>query len=291
MSKSILMTGANGAFGALAVQAALAAGHRVAATMRDPEGRNRDAAALLRASGATVVAIDVTDDASVASGTTQAIDALAGLDVLVNVAGTGSYGLTEAYTSEQLLGLFDINVVGVHRMMRAALPTLRQQGRGLVINVSSLLGRVSMPFYGPYSAAKWAVETLSATYRAELSQFGVDVVLVEPGGFATSWIGNLVVPADETALAGYGAFAALPDQALTGYRQFLASKPEQDPGKVAEAIIQLIEAAPGSRPARTIVDFVGMAEPVQAMNEQLHAVTRNLYAAFGSEALLELKVG
>ena len=184
----------NGAFGALAARVALQAGHQLAATMRDPESRNRDAAAALREAGATVIEIDVTDDVSVAKGTEAAIAALGGLDVLANVAGIGTHGLSEGFTADQLLRLFDINVVGAHRMMRAALPSLRKQGAGLVINVSSLLGRLSMPFYGPYSATKFALETLSDTYRVELSQLGVDVVLVEPGGFKTSRIGNLVHP-------------------------------------------------------------------------------------------------
>ncbi|CAO3427917.1 SDR family NAD(P)-dependent oxidoreductase [Azospirillum endophyticum] len=286
----ILMNGANGAFGALASRAALEAGHRLVASMRDPEGRNRGAAAALREAGATVVEIDVTDDASVAQGTEASVAALGGLDVLVNLAGTGTHGLSEGFTAEQLLRLFDINVVGAHRMMRATLPHLRQQGNGLVINISSLLGRLSMPFYGPYSATKFALETLSESYRVELSQFGVDVVLVEPGGFKTSWIGNLVHPADTARLAGYGDFAAAPDQALEGYRAFLDGKPEQDPGKVAAAITGLIDSPAGTRPARTVVDFVGMAESVTALNEQLLDVTTTIYRAFGLEDLLTLKL-
>ena len=284
------MNGANGAFGALAARAALEAGHQLAATMRDPEGRNRDVAAELREAGATVVEIDVTDDASVERGTQAAIAALGGLDVLANVAGIGTHGLSEGFTADQLLRLFDINVVGAHRMMRAVLPNLRKQGAGLVINVSSLLGRLSMPFYGPYSATKFALETLSDTYRVELSQLGVDVVLVEPGGFKTSWIGNLVHPEDTGRLAGYGDFAKVPDQALQGYQEFLDGKPEQDPNKVAAAIINLINTPPGARPARTVVDFIGMAEPVTTMNDQLTQVTTGLYQAFGTEGLLKLKV-
>ena len=286
----ILMNGANGAFGALAARAALEAGHQLAATMRDPEGRNRDVAAELREAGATVVEIDVTDDASVERGTQAAIAALGGLDVLANVAGIGTHGLSEGFTADQVLRLFDINVVGAHRMMRAVLPNLRKQGAGLVINVSSLLGRLSMPFYGPYSATKFALETLSDTYRVELSQLGVDVVLVEPGGFKTSWIGNLVHPEDTGRLAGYGDFAKVPDQALQGYQEFLDGKPEQDPNKVAAAIINLINTPPGARPARTVVDFIGMAEPVTTMNDQLTQVTTGLYQAFGTEGLLKLKV-
>ena len=289
MSRKILTTGANGAFGGLAVKALLNKGHQVVATMRDPEGRNTEAAAALRDAGATVVDIDVTNDASVVKGVEAAIAAMGGIDVLANVAGTGTHGLTEGFTPEQMLRLFNVNVVGVHRMTRAVLPTLRAQGYGLVINVSSLLGRLSMPFYGPYSATKFAVETLSDSYRVEVSQSGVDVVLVEPGGFKTSWIGNLVLPQDEARLETYGEFAKVPNQALAGYEQFLETKPDQDVNKVAEAIVALVEAPAGSRPNRTVVDFLGMGDQVAKMNDLHTHVTTGIYHSFGVEGLLTLK--
>ncbi|TCP29342.1 SDR family NAD(P)-dependent oxidoreductase [Sphingomonas sp. BK235] len=286
----ILITGANGAFGALASRLVIQAGHSLTATMRDPDGRNAESANALRNAGATVVEVDVTNDRSVAEGIEAAITALGGLDVLVNVAGVGSYGLSEAYTAGQLKRLFDINVFGVHRTMRAVLPTLRRQQAGLIINVSSLLGRLSMPFYGPYSATKFAVETLSDTVRAEVAQFGVDVVLVEPGGFPTSWIDSLVLPDDIDRLATYGSFADVPGQSLEGYNAFLASKPEQDPTKVASAILDLIQAPAGQRPQRTIVDFIGMAGPVTTMNDALAAATSGVYGAFGLGDMLQLRI-
>lgn len=285
----ILMTGTSGAFGTLAARAVLEAGHTLAAAMRDPGGRNAPAAAALRELGAIVVEIDVTDDQSVARGTDDAITAMGGIDVLVNVAGVGTHGLTEGYTSDQLTRLFDLNVVGVHRMMRAVLPALRAQREGLVINISSLLGRISLPFYGPYSATKYALETLSDSYRVELSQFGVDVVLVEPGGFKTSWIDALVNPEDTTRLSEYGEFAHAPAQTLMQVEAMLDTKPEQDPNKVSEAILALIDAPAGTRVQRTVVDFIGMAEPVTAMNDLLTQATLGVYQAFGCDPLLKLK--
>lgn len=290
MGKKILITGANGAFGLLTAQALLEAGHHVAATLREPQGRNASVTKTLRDAGAIVVEIDVTDDASVAQGTATAIEALNGLDVLINIAGTGTHGLTEGFSAEQMLSLFDINVVGVHRMIRGVLPTLRAQGAGLVINVSSLLGRLSLPFYGPYSATKWAVESLSDTYRAELSQYGVDFILVEPGGFATSWIDNLVLPQDRERLEQYGDFSHAPAQALKGYEALLATRPDQDPANVAKTILSLVQAPDGTRQARTTVDCLGMGEHVERMNETLAQVTAGIYQAFGTEDLLKLKV-
>ncbi|WP_299177409.1 SDR family oxidoreductase [uncultured Brevundimonas sp.] len=285
----VLITGANGAFGALVARAALKAGLKLAASMRDPDGRNASAATPLRALGAIVVDIDLTDDDSVARGTDAAIAALGGLDVLVNIAGVGTHGLSEGYTPAQFTRLFDLNVVGVQRMMRAVLPTMRAQQAGLVINVSSLLGRLSLPFYGPYSATKFALESLSDTYRVELSQFGVDVVLVEPGGFKTSWIEALIKPEDGHRLSDYGAFADAPSQTLIQVEAMLESKPEQDPNKVSDAILALIDAPAGARRQRTVVDFVGMAEPVGMMNDLLAQATVGVYQAFGSDGLLTLK--
>jgi NAD(P)-dependent dehydrogenase (short-subunit alcohol dehydrogenase family) len=290
VTKRIVMTGANGAFGALAAHELLRRGHQLVATMRDPNGRNTEAAAALRAAGATVVDIDVTNDDSVSAGIRSAMDALGGIDVLANVAGVGTHGLSEGFTPDQMLRLFDLNVVGVHRMMRAVLPAMRQQRSGLVINIASLLGRLSLPFYGPYSASKFALETLSDTYRVELSQFGVDVVLVEPGGFKTTWIDNLVRPADAATLSGYGTFADAPRQTLEAIEAMLATKPEQDPIKVAEAILALVETPAGQRPVRTVVDFLGMAEPVIAMNDMLADATAGVYRAFGMEGFLTLKL-
>ncbi len=236
-----------------------------------------------------MVEIDVTDDGSVIKGVNDAVAAFGGLDILVNVAGVGTHGLSEGFTPDQMLRLYDTNVVGIHRMMRAVLPTFRSQREGLVINVSSLLGRLSLPFFGPYSATKFALETLSDTYRAEMSQFGVDVVLVEPGGFKTTWIDALVYPEDTERLAGYGEFAKVPAQTMKDVESLLDAKPEQDPAKVSDAILRLIETPAGARPQRTVVDFIGMAEPVIMMNKTLDQATAGVYQAFGSDGLLRLQ--
>ena len=289
MAQKILITGTNGAFGALVVNKLLDAGHAVAASMRDVGGRNSASAEALRTAGAHVVEIDITDNASVEAGTNSAIAALGGIDVLVNNAGTGAHGILEAFTPEQLLQLYDINVVGTHRMIRAVLPTFREQKSGLLLNVSSLLGRFSLPFYGPYSATKFAIETLSETYRAELSRFGVDVALMEPGGFPTSFIGNTMHEGDEERLAQYGDFANVPVQSLANFHAALNTNPAQDPQKVGDAILKLIDTPAGQRDFRTIVDFMGMAEPAGILNSTQDKVLGRLYEAFGIAEMRTLK--
>ncbi|MBL4805727.1 MAG: SDR family NAD(P)-dependent oxidoreductase [Rhodobacteraceae bacterium] len=291
MTLKILITGTSGAFGSLGILTLLRAGHNVAASMRDINGRNKSSATALREKGAHVVEIDVTDDASVAAGTAAAIDVLGGLDVLVNNAGSGAHGIAEAFDPAQLLHLYDVNVVGVHRLTRAVLPTFRAQSSGLVLNVSSLLGRLSIPFYGPYSATKFALETLTETYRAELSGFGIDFALIEPGGFPTTFIDNTTLPADTERLSQLGAFADVPPKSLANFHAALDANPAQDPQKVADAIKAVIETPAGQRNFRTIVDFMGTADPVGVLNTTLDQVHDAVYSTFGIAEMRHVRTG
>ena len=291
MSQRILITGANGGFGELATRALLEAGHTVVASMRDLEGRNQTMADAFRSAGAHTVDIDVTSDESVTAGVAAAIETAGGLDVLVNNAGIGVMGLQENYTAGDMQRLFDINVFGVQRMNRAVLPLFRRQGSGLLLHVSSVLGRITIPFYGPYNASKWALEALAENYRTELSGFGVDSCLLEPGGFPTTFVERLMRPSDTSRDADYGDFAAAPAAALEGFEEALAANPAQDPALVAQAIVDLVDTPAGERPFRTVVDKMGMGEPVEAYNQHLAEVTRGIYTAFGTADMLELKVG
>lgn len=286
---NILITGSNGGFGRLIVDALLANGHQVAAALRDAAGRNAAAADALRAAGAHVVEIDVTSDSAVASGVDAATAALGHIDVLINNAGVGTHGLIENFSADDYKRLFDVNVFGVQRMIRAVAPAMRSRGNGLVINISSLLGRIAIPFYGPYQASKWALEAMSENGRAELSSFGVEVAVIEPGGFPTTFVDGLMHPSNPDRNESYGAMAHVPEAALAGFMGMLAKNPQQNPSLVAEAIVALIAAEHGKRAFRTVVDRVGMGDPVQAFNDHAAQMTRSLYAATGSEHLLTVK--
>ncbi|MEM9432375.1 MAG: SDR family oxidoreductase [Pseudomonadota bacterium] len=287
---NILITGASSGFGALMVGDLIKAGHRVVGTVRDPDGRNAKAAKELRTLGAEIVEIDVTDDASVDAGVTAAQEILGGIDALINNAGVGAHGLQENFSADDFHRLFDVNVFGVQRMIRAVLPEMRQRRSGLVLNVSSLLGRVVLPFYGPYNATKWAVEALSENYRVELSQFGVDVAIIEPGGFPTSFFGNLMHPTSRDRDEGYGDMSAAPEAALEGFAEFLKDNPQQTPQLVADAVLSVVDTAPGLRPFRTEVDKVGMGDAIRPMNEQLTNVTKALFTNLGMSDMLTLNV-
>lgn len=289
MPQKILVTGASSGFGKLAVSRLLGRGHKVAAAMRGVGGRNSAAAGELAGQGALVVEIDVCDSGSVDAGVARAIEEFGGLDAVVNNAGQGVVGVQESFTPEDWQRIFDVNVFGVQRVVRAVLPHMRGKRSGLLVQISSVLGRIAVPFYGPYIASKWALEAMSENYRVELSRFGVDVVVVEPGGFLTAFLGNLMQPGDHTR---DGSLAGMPREArdfLQGFEQALAANPAQDPGNVADAIVGLIEAPAGQRPFRTIVDKMGMGDAVQPYNEHFEKISSDLYSAFGIGHLRQLQ--
>ena len=289
MSK-ILITGANGGFGALTVKTLLNQGHSVVATMRSTESKNKAAADELSALGAMIVNLDVTDDESVKVGVAKAINLLDGLDVVINNAGVGVLGIQEQFTMDDFKRLFDINVFGVQRVNRATLPHFRKQGSGLLIHVSSLLGRIALPFYGPYNASKWALEALAENYRVELSGFGVDSCIVEPGGYPTGFMKNLMLPSDNSQNESYGEMVHAPKQMFDNFEGALANNPAQNPQNVADAIAKLISTPAGQRPMRTVVDKMGMGTHIEPYNNQLAQIHEGLYNAFGIGEMLKLKV-
>ncbi|MCA9735546.1 SDR family NAD(P)-dependent oxidoreductase [candidate division KSB1 bacterium] len=211
------------------------------------------------------------------------------MDVIINNAGRGVIGLQETFTPEDWQNLFNVNVFGVQRINRAILPHLRKNGSGLIIHLSSLLGRLAIPFYGPYNASKWALEALAENYRVELSGLGIDSCLVEPGGYPTSFIDALMKPSDHSRDIELGDMVKAPQGFLEGFEQALAGNPAQNPQDVADAIVNLIETPAGTRPMRTVVDKMGMGEPIIKYNEQLAGITAGIYGAFGIDGMLKLK--
>lgn len=284
---NVLITGAGGGFGKLTTLALRKSGHTVVGTLRDIGGRNASKAAELQAAGAVVLEMDVTSDSSVDATIGSAIEQTGRIDAVVNNAGLGVLGVQEAFTAGDLQRLFDINVFGAHRVTRAIAPHLRANGNGLVVFVSSLLGRVAIPFYGPYNASKWALEALAENYSMELSGFGVDVSVVEPGGFATSFMENLIYPGDTQRVTELGELSQAANDFFVSFEQFLGSMPAQDPQLVGQAIVDLVSAAPGKRPFRVVVDTVGMGDAVKAYNDHLAQLTAGIFGNFGISGMLE----
>lgn len=288
MSKKVLITGASGGFGFLTAKTLIENGHTVVGTMRSTTGKNEEVAGELTSLGVKLVEMDVTDEGSVGNGIAKSIELMDGLDTVINNAGVGVSGMQEHFTPEDMQRVFDVNVFGVQRVLRAALPYLREQGKGTLLFVSSCLGRMTIPFYGPYNSTKWALEAMAENYRAELSVFGIESAIVEPGGFPTTFMENLITPSDNSRNEAYGDFMHAPQAASEGFAQALESNPLQRPQIVADAINELIALPFGGKPFRTVVDHMGMGEPITAYNDQLNQVTKGIYTAFGTEGMLNL---
>jgi len=182
----VVITGCSSGFGLLAAVSFARRGDRVFATMRDLS-RGRELEALARREGQTVdlVELDVNSPGSVEDGVGKIVDSTGRIDVLVNNAGVGLRAAVESFTDDQVRAVFDTNVLGPLRMIRAVLPGMRSQRSGVVVNVSSVSGRITQPFNGLYSASKHALEALSESLAFELAPWGVRVALIEPGYFRT----------------------------------------------------------------------------------------------------------
>ena len=180
--KVILITGASSGIGFDAAQTLARQGHTVYAAARRVEKMEP-----LQSDGVKVMRMDVTDSASMAEGVKTVLDAEGRIDVLVNNAGYGYFGAVENVTMEEARRQVEVNVFGLAELCKLVLPVMRKQGSGRIINTSSIAGKMVLPFGAWYHVSKFSVEALSDALRMEMKPFGVDVVLIEPGGIKTDW--------------------------------------------------------------------------------------------------------
>lgn len=272
MGRTVVITGCSSGFGRQLAEKLARRGDRVYATMRGVDGKNASIAADLRklakaeSIDLNVVDLDVCSTESVERAVTEILADSGPPDVVVNNAGQMFVGISEAFTAEELATQLDINVVGIHRVTRAFLPAMRERGQGLFINLSSIAGRIAIPFFAIYHASKWAVEGYSFGLRRELASLGVDVVVVEPGPFATELFPRSPKPADNERAATYpeavhATFAAM---AQSFENAFADPDTPTDPVLVVDRMVELIEMKAGSRPFRTVV---GVDFGTTAINE------------------------
>ncbi len=215
--KSVLITGSSSGFGRLAALHFARSGACVIASMRNLKGGKRAEAQELSDIAAaeklklSVVEIDVTNDAQVSAGVAKA-ETIAGgaLDAVLNNAGIGVGGPAELYDMANLQRAFDVNFFGYQRVARAALPKMRARREGLLVEVSSQLGRLILPNIGAYCASKFAVEAMFEAMAYELAPFGVEVTIIQPGGYPTKiwdngarYFGDLLESADDERQAAY----------------------------------------------------------------------------------------
>ncbi len=282
ISKSILITGTSSGFGRDIAKTLTQSGYQVFASMRDPLGKNHERADELAKCGASVIELDVTSPQSVEQAVASVVSEAGRLDVLVNNAGVAYTGITEGFTVDQARALFDVNVFGLHRVTREVLPIMRGSQDGLIINIGSVVGRVTFPFFGLYGASKFAVEALTDSYRYEVSQLGIDVVLVQPSSHPTQLWDSTIQPADTARLAEYGEVGNIPGTLFGQFEAMFASADAPNPQNVASTIATLISTEKGKRAARTVV---GAPFGSETVNEASKAVQLHLLDALGLDHL------
>jgi NAD(P)-dependent dehydrogenase (short-subunit alcohol dehydrogenase family) len=292
--QSVLITGASSGFGRLISETLAKKGYTVVAAMRGAEVKNSAASAELRAFAEEhgvkihIVELDVGDEESVRSGVARAIELAGKLDVVINNAGVLCGGLGETFTDEQVRSVFETNVFGPHRVLRAALPHMRARGEGLLLTISTVMAQITFPFVGPYTASKRALEGLVETYRYELAPLGIDSVIIEPGGHLTPILNKVIYGADVACAESYGPLAGAPAKFFEGFASALQSSGAGNPQAVADAVAAVIEMPAGTRPLRVVVDTM-MQDPVNGINGALSQVQEQVFNGFGLGSMLGVK--
>jgi NAD(P)-dependent dehydrogenase (short-subunit alcohol dehydrogenase family) len=231
MTKTWLITGASRGFGHAFTVAALERGDRVAATARNAASL----ADLVAAHGDAVlpIALDVTDRAAGTAAVQRAHERFGRLDVVVNNAGYGQFGAVEELSEADLRDQLETNLFGAVWITQAALPIMRAQGSGHVVQVSSIGGIGAFANLGAYHASKWALEAISESLAAEVGELGIAVTIVEPGGFATDWAGSSARHAEPMPEYAFVREAAA--------RRRGGHSPG-DPAAAAQALLEIVDA-------------------------------------------------
>jgi NAD(P)-dependent dehydrogenase (short-subunit alcohol dehydrogenase family) len=230
MTKTWFITGASRGFGRIWASAALSRGDRVAATARTVESLKP----LVDQYGDSVLPIrlDVTDRGGVATAVQEAVAAFGRLDVVVNNAGYGLFGMVEEVSEEQARAQLEVNLLGPLWVTQAALPFLRAQGSGHILQVSSLGGLAAFPTLGLYNASKWGLEGLSEALAQEVGPLGIHVTIVEPGPYGTDWSG-----ASADHAAPIRAYEVIREARRAG----ATARAPQDPEVTAAVILELVD--------------------------------------------------
>ncbi|MBA8922891.1 NAD(P)-dependent dehydrogenase (short-subunit alcohol dehydrogenase family) [Kutzneria viridogrisea] len=268
MSKVWFVTGASRGLGRSVVLAAAEAGHRVVAAARRPE----QVSDLVERYGDRVHAtrLDVTDAAAAERAVREAVEVFGRLDVVVNNAGYGDLAPVEDVTPEAFRAQIDTNFYGTVHVSKAAIPVLREQGSGHIVQVSSIGGRIGSPGLAAYQSAKWAVGGFSSVLAAELAPFNVKVTVVEPGGMRTDWAGSSMTippmsePYQQTLGPMLKMLADLHGNEPTG------------PDAAAEAILRVTEAEQPPLHLLLGADAVAIAEQAAEQLAESDAAWREL---------------
>ncbi|RED61834.1 SDR family NAD(P)-dependent oxidoreductase [Cohnella lupini] len=231
MSKVWFITGTSTGFGRQFVEQLLQTDDKVVAT-----ARNIEAIAdfkLVSPDNVHIVPLDVTDKDQIQFAVQEAVNRFGRIDIIVNNAGYGLYGMIEEYTDEQIRKQFDVNVFGVLDVIRATLPLFKKQNAGHYVNISSFFGTWAMPPFSLYAASKFAVEGFSEAMATELAGFGIKTTIVEPSVFATDFLGHSLEHTERKPEY---------DPVYEAYNNGISSLKIGDPVKAVKTIIEMINS-------------------------------------------------
>ena len=249
MKKVWFITGSSRGLGRSFTEAALAQGHQVAATARNPEQLQE----LVEKYGDLIhpIQLDVTDDAQVNKAVEAAVTQFGKIDILINNAGFGISGAAEAFSKQQIESQINTNLYGAIYVTRAVLPVMRKQRSGYIIQISSIGGRASMPGLSIYHATKFGLEGFSESVAKEVAPLGIKLTIVEPAGFRTDWGGSSMSFAKN--ISDYDATVG----AMESYFKEGTHLPVGDPAKAAQVILKLAENP--NPPMRLVLGSEGVA--------------------------------
>jgi NADP-dependent 3-hydroxy acid dehydrogenase YdfG len=256
MTKTIFITGASKGFGRIWTEAFLQRGDKVAATARNTDTL-KDLAAQYPDTLLTIP-LDVNDRAASFAAVNKAAKHFGQLDVVINNAGYGLFGTIEETSEKEARDQIETNVFGLLWVTQAALPIMRAQGSGHILQVSSILGVATLPVLGLYNASKWAVEGISETLASEVKDFGIKVTIVEPNGFSTDWGGASALHSEPIS-----AYDDVKQQFYAGFTEDSIGKPEA----TSDAILQVVDQE--NPPLRIFLGKVGLPWLSQVYAERL----------------------
>lgn len=231
MSKTVLITGASSGFGKETAKLFFNNGWNVIATMRSPEKETE----LSKLSNILLVKLDVTDKQSIADAVNKSLEKFGKIDVLVNNAGFGAVGVLEAAPDEVIRRQFDINLFGVIDVTKAVLPVMRKNKEGLIINISSMGGRITIPFGSLYHSTKFALEGLTEAMQYELNPLGIRLKIVEPGSYKTDF--------SRRSLDFFGAGDLADYKAMFGKFTVIVQSPDRGNKNISEVSEMIYKAA------------------------------------------------
>lgn len=285
----VLITGAATGIGRYCALALADAGHTVYASMRDPQGRNAERAASLRAEGGgnvRTLELDVTSQESADQAVAAIITDQDHLDVVVHNAAHLLVGYTEAFTAEDLAHLFDVNTFGVQRVNRAILPHMRQRRSGTLLYIGSTTTVVAPPFLGPYVASKFAFDALAQVTAYEANHFGIETVIVMPGAFTegTEHFPNAGRASDQSVTAAYDELDPLVARNEDATAALFDPTVHAHPDSVGTEVTRILGLPVGEKPFRSVIDYT--QSRVEDVLRVAEAERRSFVTRLGFEDLL-----